>query len=349
MGISSIPEKIPVLSSPASGPFQAILLNHRTNKNNFIYQYVLPSYQKKGWPEKTSLWCYHCVHPFDSVPIPIPATVDRVTGCYGVYGNFCSFQCAAGWLRDRNFPDVSYQRSLLSSMASEIFDYLDAIKPAPPQIRLKVFGGDMSIEVFRKKKISHTIRSIVRNPPFVQYPMVIEEHTTKLKTSLSLNILNSEEEDVIWQSTHREEFNGNENNLFANFVKKKEENMELTKAPEKIIEESDDLMEESKDLTEESENHDENVDNLMEVCNDSDKEDTEVLKEDTEDTGIGKFIEKKEQKPQPKKRGRKPLPKNSMEPNKKIKKLTPNKEQNVSKNISPSLEDFVKRRSTKMK
>ncbi len=172
-------EDLLTLPSPTQGSF-ITLLNYRTNDGNYVYQYQLRNGMASDgkptpWPTQTNIWCKHCSHPFDTVPIPIPSSVDRKRNRYGVYNIFCSFGCAAGWLKDHNFPDVAYQRSLLATMATEIFEITEPIRAAPPQDRLIVYGGDLTIEQFR----SHTnsgIRSLMRDPTFRQNMRVGEKH-----------------------------------------------------------------------------------------------------------------------------------------------------------------------------
>jgi hypothetical protein len=131
--------------------------------------------QKGEWPHQTNIWCRYCCHPFDTTPIPMPVSFDRNIKQYAIYGNYCSFACASAWLREHNFPDVAYQRSLLSQMASDVFDYTDPIYAAPPSERLIVFGGDMTIEDFRAYSKTGK-QCFVRTVPLIGSLCMLEEH-----------------------------------------------------------------------------------------------------------------------------------------------------------------------------
>jgi hypothetical protein len=117
----------------------------------------------------------------------IPASWDSNRCMYSVYGNFCSFSCALGWLRDRCFPDVNYQKTLLFHMARNIFNYNENFGPSPPQIQLKIFGGELTSTQFRlackKLNVNETgiVRTLIREPPFIPYNMILEEHIQQPK------------------------------------------------------------------------------------------------------------------------------------------------------------------------
>lgn len=185
--------QLPTLPSTVNGPFSTLLLSYRTNNGNYIYQYKLPGMERHEWPLKTDIWCKHCSHPFDTIPIPIPASIDRKRGIYGVYNICCSVGCAAAWLRDHPFPDCAYQRSLLATMATEVFEIREPIRASPPQDRLIVYGGDLTIPAFRNFTNSG-IHSLTRDVPFVQHSMVIEDHVPIPHQNIS-----SCEEDILMQ------------------------------------------------------------------------------------------------------------------------------------------------------
>lgn len=178
--MSSNAAKFTPLPSPVHGA-PVILLNHRTSKGNYVYQrrligtLDLERSKEEPWPERTKIWCRHDSHPFDTIPIPIPCSADYRLKIYGVYGVFCSFACASAWLKERNFPDAPQQRAMLAEMAHDVFGFEGHIASAPPQDRLKVYGGDMTIEQFRAFSDSGA-RTFMRVPPFIQHYGVIEDH-----------------------------------------------------------------------------------------------------------------------------------------------------------------------------
>eukprot|EP00891_Asterochloris_glomerata_P005764 jgi/Astpho2/5764/fgenesh1_pg.00080_%23_28_t len=49
------------------------------------------SVREEPWPERSSVWCWHCCHPFTTVPLTYPLRECRgVFTCQGVY---CSWHC----------------------------------------------------------------------------------------------------------------------------------------------------------------------------------------------------------------------------------------------------------------
>lgn len=138
--------------------------------------------EKPSWPDTTDVACWHCCHQFDSIPIPIPkykkADNDSIT-LYTVYGVFCSCNCAVAYILERNTYDQ--QRLLLQfkSMATHVFGFLTtdvfALEPAPPRIFLRLFGGHLSVEEFRRSSL--VARNTLLLPPFISYSMVLEENS----------------------------------------------------------------------------------------------------------------------------------------------------------------------------
>jgi hypothetical protein len=183
-------KKVPLLPNIFQDDSTPFVL-YRSHRGHYIRQRNCSTNLAGPWPSSTNHWCWHCIHPFDSVPIPIPACWDSNRSMYRIYGNFCSFSCALGWLRDRCFPDVAYQKTLLFHMARNIFQYEMKIFPAPPQSQLNVFGGPLNIVDFRlaskplESSESGIVRMITREMPFIPYHIAIEEHVQNPNNSNS--------------------------------------------------------------------------------------------------------------------------------------------------------------------
>lgn len=124
---------------------------------------------KTPWPTKTGLWCWWCCHPFDSYPVAIPMRQDQRTKQYQVFGNFCSWSCAKAY----NFMgglggNAGNRASLMLSIRLKVFGEKDPVNMAPSRTALKVFGGYLTIEEFRK--CSNRAKVIEQKPPFVYFP-----------------------------------------------------------------------------------------------------------------------------------------------------------------------------------
>ena len=149
-----------------------------------------------------SACCFWCRHSFDTIPIGCPIdyrnnqilktyyseiTKDeyKIMGVHGdidkiedkniqvlnkshflVDGAFCSFNCCKSYIEDNN-RDIMYDKSmqLLYNMYHTCFpeSKIDDVIPSAPHWRLlKSYGGNMSIEEFRKSahKIQYTPKGI---------------------------------------------------------------------------------------------------------------------------------------------------------------------------------------------
>lgn len=128
----------------------------------------------------TDLWCWHCCHPFDGPPIPIPRSYDTRERCFVVFGNFCSLACAKGYMSDNPTFDSPQQVNLFTKMARDVYGTHDPPR-APPRVSLKQFGGPFGVEEFRKSEGKHCV---ILEPPFITSYMVAEESHITRHTSL---------------------------------------------------------------------------------------------------------------------------------------------------------------------
>lgn len=171
------------------------------------------------WPLSTEVWCWHCCHPFKSVPLSIPQrklqtlsvetpnvvgskaktseaqdkknifynTQNHQAARYEVYGVFCSLNCAISFIMQHACYNQQQQLLLLREMATVVFGIsrekaLHA-KPAPAKAFLRVFGGHLEIEAFRR--LSITCECLTQTPPFVSMPMVLQTHTNDMQHSIT--------------------------------------------------------------------------------------------------------------------------------------------------------------------
>lgn len=103
-----------------------------------------------------SLYCWHCVHPFEGVGLPIATRRERITGRWICFGNFCSPQCANTYSREKGGVGLGARSSVTDQMYRELFklEPKDRIGYAPRRERLAIFStGGLSIEEFRRNHI----------------------------------------------------------------------------------------------------------------------------------------------------------------------------------------------------
>lgn len=104
--------------------------------------------EKREIPKQTNIWCWWCCHPFDTIPRFLPTKHDEIRNRFQVIGNFCSWSCVKAY--DINENQNNNGKMLLSSLVKTIHGKTHKIHSAPPRAALKVFGGDMTIEEFRR-------------------------------------------------------------------------------------------------------------------------------------------------------------------------------------------------------
>lgn len=128
------------------------------------------------WPASTPIWCHHCAHPFDTMPIPIPIARNSKNR-YIVKGVFCGLPCGLRYIEVHGGHDAEEQKMLFRQMAKEVFKVEGAFKAhaAGDALILKVFGGMHSIEEFRNLSDSPGVTLKTLTAPFVQAQMVMEQ------------------------------------------------------------------------------------------------------------------------------------------------------------------------------
>lgn len=149
-------------------------------------------YTFKEWPKSTGVWCWWCCHPFDTIPVAIPEKfvgekevrslhIDLVSKSrefdeedietrpahFKVWGNFCSFECAAAHIkseRGNSSGDMTLLLWLRTHMTSLKISDRIPIKPAPSRYVLKAFGGNIDIEEFRAASAARIEYNLLKYP-----------------------------------------------------------------------------------------------------------------------------------------------------------------------------------------
>lgn len=131
--------------------------------------------------ETTTISCWHCCHPFDTIPcfLPLRYTSDNV---FQVKGCFCSYNCVLAYAYDHrhhaSIPLVNYLYRRVNQLSQH-----HHIKRAPPRETLATFGGTLSIQAFRANFTTNTRVSLIQ-PPMVIINDTIETYETKTPTSV---------------------------------------------------------------------------------------------------------------------------------------------------------------------
>jgi len=102
------------------------------------------------WKENTNIWCWWCSHPFTNSPFGLPIKFEN--NKYSVQGCFCSLNCAKAYNIKENTYRTTEINSLIEDFRRELFGLNSyPVMIAPPRQSLKVYGGFLTIEEFRKE------------------------------------------------------------------------------------------------------------------------------------------------------------------------------------------------------
>ena len=141
-----------------------------TSREDLLARHPIYSFSEKlSWPPANwaSLCCWHCCQKLRDPPVPLPQDMDSASGMFIVYGLFCAFSCAKGYLFETQPWSAGDKLMLLDEMAAVVFRQERSALPAPPRQRLTMFGGDLDPEQFRKE---HQFLTVTFCPPLLSFP-----------------------------------------------------------------------------------------------------------------------------------------------------------------------------------
>jgi hypothetical protein len=126
-----------------------------------------------NWPLTSPYACWYCCHTFDNTPVGIPSRL--VNYVFVCYGNFCSYNCAKRYLcpQKDDEDDVACMQATNDIFKGddhgeklqllELLYHLETnaeldepIKASPRRLVLKMFGGNKTIEEYRKSFKTNT-------------------------------------------------------------------------------------------------------------------------------------------------------------------------------------------------
>ena len=125
------------------------------------------------WPIQTDIHCLWCVNKFETIPCGVPIKYNDKK--FSLKGCFCSFNCAASYIFDKDEYDKWEQYSLLNLLYSKIYKKTIKIKLAPEREVLKMFGGVLNIEEFRKNFNDIDVQYKLNLPPLIAIVPKVEE------------------------------------------------------------------------------------------------------------------------------------------------------------------------------
>lgn len=129
------------------------------------------------WPTCSSTLCWHCCHAFEGPPLPLPIKYDAERKLFHVAGTFCSWGCMKAYNLDSRSYMSHNNATIITLFHWRVTGTLQGIRPAPPRVALKAFGGTMTIEDFRA--CDKTL--ILLAPKMIVHLPVVEEVPSRMR------------------------------------------------------------------------------------------------------------------------------------------------------------------------
>lgn len=175
---------------------KADLLNRnvlmRLNMNAVYKEYYVPqcihAKSQDVYPDSVDFACWNCCHKYKTRPIGIPLKYIKSTNQFVCQGYYCGIACIASALDKHPSKRVKmFSGSLLAKMRHSLYGtpMSDAIPRAPSIYVLKMFGGPMDIERYRKISSSTDIKVETIESSSIYVPMGVNVYEINRKGMIS--------------------------------------------------------------------------------------------------------------------------------------------------------------------
>jgi len=129
--------------------------------------------------------CWNCNYSTLNINTNISIPLKYSLGIFYIYGNFCSYECAARYVLDTYNDKDKWDKYSLLNLYYNISNKAigEKVTPAPSKLLLKDYGGTMDINEYRKVPNSHNIYNLYQ-PPIVpiRYKLNLLENKTASET-----------------------------------------------------------------------------------------------------------------------------------------------------------------------
>jgi hypothetical protein len=166
----NIKENLNCIQNTSETELRTSINNHNFNKI-IVYNFEFNDNTK----------CWWCKHNFSSPRLSLPEQYHNNT--FYCTGNFCSWECIKAYNIDSNDNFIWKRESLINLMYYFTYNEYKEIKPAASWLILKDFGGNLSINEFRKTFEIVNNDFLVLHPPLISRQMQIEESYKKPSVS----------------------------------------------------------------------------------------------------------------------------------------------------------------------
>jgi hypothetical protein len=154
------------------------LKTQENNKKKGYFEILYDFIHNEQWLNKTDVCCWWCCHEFNTIPLGLPYEYKKKFNKFMVKGVFCSFACMIAYKDDKRLFDnnylINYLYSKLTADETILDKKINKLQPAPPRCVLKMFGGELSIDEFRKSSNENKVYKMIEYPMCV-YNSYIEE------------------------------------------------------------------------------------------------------------------------------------------------------------------------------
>ena len=127
---------------------------------------VLPGYSLEKYElkeEHKNIHCWNCCFKLDKFYKSIPIKYTR--GTFYIYGHFCDLSCSLRYLLDNfNGRELWEKYELFNFYCLKLYGKDLNINPAPNRLSLQTFGGNLTVEEYKKNNISYNEINI---PPII--------------------------------------------------------------------------------------------------------------------------------------------------------------------------------------
>jgi len=140
--------------------------------------------------------CWWCCHGIDSQILRLPYKHDVKTDRFSMMGQFCSWECMKAWNMDSKNVHSPEINQFITLYKKRVLGKVTPTRRAPSRYSLELFGGNLSIEEFRKGSENTWIQI----PNSNYYPLIVNKYkeiTSKEKRKESVIITEESKIDDI--------------------------------------------------------------------------------------------------------------------------------------------------------
>lgn len=149
---------------------------------------LLHDFMTDEWKEQTDIHCWWCCHTFDTIPLGMPFRYLSDQHKFRTKGCFCSIACMVSWFNNSIYRTDTKIYTLIKNLHKRLTgsNGIQKLAEAPPRETLNIFGGELTIDQFRKRSDNGIIFKMIN------YPMIVTKEFIEEIDLLNLKIHNKQ-------------------------------------------------------------------------------------------------------------------------------------------------------------